>query len=191
VRARGLSVYQIVFAGGQALGALLWGAVAQTAGLVVTYVVAGGVMLAGAATVRIWPLREVGGLNRDPAIYWPEPDLALEPDPHAGPVLITLAFTVPPERQERFVAAMRWVGRSRRRTGATQWGLFRDGDAPDVFLEVYLVDSWSEHLRQHGGRLTGYDQQREQEARALAEGEPEVRHLLPAEPLTEPIIEPT
>lgn len=48
VRARGLSVYQMVFAGGQALGALAWGALSELTSLVVALCVAAGAMAAGA-----------------------------------------------------------------------------------------------------------------------------------------------
>jgi hypothetical protein len=44
---------------------------------------------------------------------------------------------------------MRVVERHRRRTGAYQWGLYRDLADPDRFLESFVVDSWAEHLRQH------------------------------------------
>ena len=77
---------------------------------------------------------------------------------------------------------MELVRRSRQRTGATRWGLFREGEEARRFVEVYLVPSWDEHLRQHGGRLTGTDRDFERTARALAEGEPRVTHLLPARP---------
>jgi hypothetical protein len=40
-----------------------------------------------------------------------------------------------------------------------------------------VVRSWAEHLRQHGERLTGADQEFEERAIALAEGPPEVQHL--------------
>ncbi|SDZ32863.1 Predicted arabinose efflux permease, MFS family [Micromonospora pattaloongensis] len=179
VRARGLSIYQMVFSAGQALGALAWGGLAQATSLVVAYVVAAGVMLAGAATVRIWPLFEVAGLNRDPAAYWPEPHLVLEPHPHAGPVPITVTYTVEPARQEEFLAAMPALRRSRLRTGAVRWGIYREGEAPQRFVEIYVVPSWDEHLRQHAVRLTEIDRHAEERARALAQGEPEVRHLLP------------
>jgi hypothetical protein len=76
---------------------------------------------------------------------------------------------------------MQAVRRSRQRTGATRWGLFRPGEAKDEFVEVYLVPTWDEHLRQHEGRLTGSDEQEEQKAWALAEGPPVVSHLLPAD----------
>jgi hypothetical protein len=62
-----------------------------------------------------------------------------------------------------------------------RWGLFRDGERPHRFVEVYQVPSWDEHLRQHTDRLTGTDQAIEEYARSLADGEPEVTHLLPAD----------
>jgi MFS family permease len=179
VRARGLSVYQVVFAGGQAIGALGWGALAEVTSLQVTYLAAATLMLAGAATVSRWPLFDVEGIDREPAAYWPEPHLLLEPEPDAGPVLISSTYRVRPANRDAFVAAMQAVRRSRQRTGASRWGLFRDGGDPAVFVEVYLVPSWEEHLRQHGGRLTGSDQEYETRALALAEGPAEVRHLLP------------
>jgi MFS family permease len=181
VRARGLSIYQVVFAGGQALGALVWGALAEATDLESAYLVAAGLMAAGAVSVRWWPLIDVAGVNRDPAAYWPEPHLMLDPEPDAGPVLISASYTVPPENRVAFVAAMQMVRRSRQRTGATRWGLFRDGANPSVFVEVYLVPSWEEHLRQHEGRLTGSDQARERAALALADGPATVTHLLPAD----------
>ncbi|TDC72861.1 MFS transporter [Micromonospora sp. KC606] len=182
VRARGLSVYQMIFAGGQALGALAWGALGQLTSLVTALTVAGVAMAAGALSVLRWPLRDTRGLNRDPATYWPEPHLTLAAQPRTGPVLVTVSYTVAPGRQAEFVEAMRAVGRSRRRTGAMRWGLFRSGERENGFVEVYQVPSWEEHLRQHGGRLTGADQAADERARALTDGPVRVHHLLPADP---------
>ena len=78
------------------------------------------------------------------------------------------------------MAAMEAVRRTRLQTGAVRWGLFRDGEHPDRFVEAYLVPSWDEHLRQHTGRLTGADRLAEERARALADGPPQVSHLLSA-----------
>jgi MFS family permease len=182
VRARGLGVYQIVFAGSQGLGALLWGAVADATSLATAHVAAAALMLFGAVSVRWWPLRSIRGMDRDPAAYWPEPHLDWDPAPHAGPVLVQVRYDVTPEQEEPFLAAMEDVRRSRRRTGATRWGLFREGEEARKFVEVYQVPSWDEHLRQHGGRLTGTDREIERRARALVDGEPQVTHLLPAYP---------
>jgi hypothetical protein len=41
--------------------------------------------------------------------------------------------------------------------------------------------NWAEHLRQHGGRLTGSDRATEVAAAACATGPPEIQHLLPPE----------
>jgi quinol monooxygenase YgiN len=93
---------------------------------------------------------------------------------------VELTYLVRPEQQDEFVRAMRWVRRSRLRTGATQWELYRAGEDPDTFVETYTVPSWDEHLRQHGGRLTGADQAREEYAMSLAAEPRQVVHLFPA-----------
>ncbi|MFB9236329.1 MFS transporter [Plantactinospora siamensis] len=180
VRARGLAIYQVVFAGGQAVGAFVWGLVADAAGLTLAFVAAAALMAVGAVTSQIWPLPELRGVDRDPATYWPRLELEHEPDPRVGPVLVTVAYDVPPERQPEFMQAMDLVRGSRQRTGAMRWGLFREGECRNRFVEVYLVPSWDEHLRQHGGRLTGADREAEDRARSIAERQPAVRHLLPA-----------
>jgi MFS family permease len=180
VRARGLSVQQIVFMGGQAVGALLWGVAANYVGLVPVFVAAGALMVLGAATSAIWPLFDTARLDRSTTVYWPEPQLMVEPDRDEGPVLITVTFTVPSENERGFVEAMQRVQASRRRTGATRWNLYRDAAVPGRFMETFLVPSWDEHLRQHRERLTATDQDIEREALMLAAGPPEVAHLLRA-----------
>ena len=181
VRARGLSVYQIIFAGSLGVASFGWGLLTDLTNLVVAFAAAGAVMLAGTATMRRWPLMDTSGVDSSPAVYWPQPDLSLEPDPRTGPILVTAQYTVEPANEVAFLEAMAWVGRSRRRTGATRWGLFREGETPSRFVELYLVPTWEEHLRQHSGRLTGADRDREEQALSLAVGEPVVAHLFPAE----------
>jgi hypothetical protein len=65
------------------------------------------------------------------------------------------------------------------RTGATEWGLYRNGEQPDVFEEIFFVASWDEHLRQHRERLTPADRDYEDEAKALSSTPPQTWHLLP------------
>jgi quinol monooxygenase YgiN len=182
VRARGLSTYQVVFVGGQGLAALGWGLLAQRFGLVAAFLVAAALMLAGAVSLRWWPLRNIEGLDRAPASYWPEPHLDFEPEPDDGPVLVTVTYLVAPEHEARFLDAMEAVRRSRQRTGASRWDLYRDGADRHRFVETFVVRSWAEHLRQHDERLTGADQALEERANALAEGPPEVKHLFSVRP---------
>lgn len=181
VRARGFGIYQVVFAGGQAAGAFLWGQVAEWSSLRTTYLIAALVMLAGTATVFRLPMHEGDGADRSPAVYWPEPHLMLQPHLDEGPVLVTAVYRVAEENHQAFAEAMREVRGSRLRTGATRWGLFRDGGSPERFVEVYQVPTWEEHLRQHDGRLTGSDERAEERALRLARGPAEVSHLLPAD----------
>jgi hypothetical protein len=182
VRARGLSTYQIVFVGGQGVAALVWGLLAERFGLVAVFLAAAGLMLAGAASLRWWPLHDTEGLDRSPAMYWPEPHLDFEPEPDDGPVLVTATYRVAEDQEPRFLEAMEQVRRSRQRTGASRWDLYRDGADRRQFVETFVVPSWAEHLRQHGERLTGTDQALEERAIALADGPPEVQHLFSIQP---------
>ena len=173
VRARGLSVQQIVFMGGQAVGASSGGSSAQYTGLVVAFVVGVGAhgprrghdrgpAAARHHGPRPQPTRSTG----------PEPQLVTEPDPDEGPVLITVTFTVPRGQRRPFLEAMTHVRASRQRTGAARWSLYRDAADPSRFVEAFHVPSWDEHLRQHRDRLTGADQDIERRALALADGPP-------------------
>lgn len=69
----------------------------------------------------------------------------------------------------------------RRRTGATAWTMRVDAAEPSRYVEQYTVASWAEHLRQHEGRLTGYDRELDLRARALSTGPTEVAHLFTAQ----------
>jgi MFS family permease len=182
VRSRGMALYIIVFQGGQAAGALVWGLVVKGSGDTRTAfaVVAAALLVGGLGAGRRWPLLQPGAIDVRPARHWPEPDMVIEPDPGHGPVLVTVEYRVPTERADAFREAMRPVGRSRRRSGGDRWGLFQDGADPERFLEVYVVATWEEHLRQHQERVTHTDRLFEERARELvAEGtEPRVEHLL-------------
>jgi MFS family permease len=182
VRARGLSTYQIVFVGGQGVAALVWGVLAEQVGLVAVFLAAGALMLAGAISLRWWPLRDIEGMDRSPASYWPEPHLDFDPEPDDGPVLVTVTYQVPEDRETRFLEAMESVRRSRQRSGASRWNLYRDGADRHQFVETFLVPSWAEHVRQHDERLTGADQALEERAIALAEATPQVQHLFSVPP---------
>ena len=178
VRARGLSVYQMVLFGAQGFGALAWGAIADPVGIVPTFLIAAAVMIAGVATMRLWPIIDTSGMDRRTVQYWADPRLALEADPEDGPVVVRTVYAVVSEKEEAFLRAMARVRLSRLRTGATRWGLFRNSETPQQFVELFTVPSWEEHLRQHSDRLTGTDQQYEEEAEAFSVSPVETSHLI-------------
>jgi MFS family permease len=179
VRARALAVYTVTFTGSMTVGALLWGLVAEGVGLRTTLLVAAIVELAGTAAGLLRRLPEIGHLDPKPAIYWPEADLAVDPELDSGPVLVTVEYTVAPEEEAAFLQAMDHLRRSRRRTGADRWELYRDGLRRDRFLEIFRVPSWEEHLRQHEGRLTAVDKAIEEHALAFSDPPARADHLLP------------
>jgi MFS family permease len=180
VRARGLAVYQLVFMGGQAVAAAVWGLLANEVGLPATLLMAAALLAAGSATVAWWPLPDVTGLDRTPARV-PLPDLAFQPRPTDGPVLVTHQYAVRPENAAAFIAVMRDIERSRRRTGAVSWNLYREGEDPCRFLEMYVVRTWGEHVHQHHRRLTGNDRLLVKRAIELSEAPPVIAHMFPAD----------
>ena len=184
VRARGLAVYMLIFTGSMTAGALLWGLVAEGVGLQATFLAAAVVLLVGVVAGVVWRVPETGHLDPQPVIYWPAARLAFDPEADAGPILVTVEFIVTPERQAAFLEAMGQLRRSRRRTGASRWDLYRDGDRPDRFVEVFSVPSWEEHLRQHEGRLTAADKAIEEAALAFSDPPARAEHLLPPKQLS-------
>jgi hypothetical protein len=53
----------------------------------------------------------------------------------------------------------------------------RNTETADRYLEIFLVNSWAEHLRQHD-RQTQADREQERRLRSYVAAEPEVRHLI-------------
>ena len=197
-RARALAYYQLVFMGGQAFGALAWGAVADAYGLAAAFVIpAGGLVLVAILGVLLLPLRSDHDV-RHSELPWAAVPSRMDWDLDAGPVLVTLEWQVRGDAIPEFLAVMRRLARARRRTGAALWGVFQDAEDPELFLETFTVTTWHEHLRQHVERGTVADADLEGRARAfLSEGtDPAVRHLVwaysvsAAQPDSEPDVLP-
>jgi predicted MFS family arabinose efflux permease len=179
VRARALSIYTLVFMGSNAAGALLWGLTANRLGLQPAMLLAGGAMVAGAAAGLFWRVPNTDHVDVQPAVYWSDARLAVEPEPGAGPVLVVVHYTVTPEQQVPFLDAMGHLRRARLRTGGTRWELYRDGERPNQFVELFTVRSWEEHQRQHAGRLTKSDRVVEEAALSFSSPPAYADHLLP------------
>lgn len=183
VRARGLSVYQLVFMGGQAIGSLVWGLLAGATSSVTALLVSAALLLVCALSAWWWPLHaRTGDLDLTPSAHWPEPALVFEPEPLDGPVLVLTRYRVEPHEEVEFFAAMAVLGRSRQRTGASQWQLFRSVEREFIFVEAFVVRSWGEHMHQHHTRLTGNDLLIEQSVERFVNGEPQSQHLIAVQP---------
>jgi MFS family permease len=178
VRARVLAIFILVYQGSFALGSAAWGAVAQRAGIRIALICA-GVGTIGSVMFALFAKLPESTTDLSPWNHWRMPIVVREAtaDLRRGPVLVTVEYTVIPEREAEFVAAIHQYGRIRRRDGAYRWGIFRDTAAAERYLEIFLVNSWAEHLRQHE-RQTQADRDVEQRLSSCVVADPKVRHLI-------------
>lgn len=179
VRGRALAMYLVTFAGTQALSSVVWGQVTNQVGVRITFLIAAGVMTVGVIAGLIWSVPDTGHLDREPAVYWSDPRLAVEPEMDAGPVMVAVHYVVEAGKEPDFLTAMAALRVTRRRTGGISWELYRDAEHRDRFVELFRVGSWEEHLRQHSGRLTATDRQIEEAALAFSDPPARADHWLP------------
>ena len=91
---RGLALYQTAVFGGMALGAWLWGLLAEARGADVALLVAAAAMLAGALAGLAAPLPNRADLDLDPLDRFRAPSLALDLQPRSGPVAVSIEFRI-------------------------------------------------------------------------------------------------
>ena len=182
VRARVLAIFMLITQGGLALGSVVWGTIGSRASVDVALILSGLATIASAALGLVARLpEEVADVS--PWNHWRMPAIvqSAEPGLDEGPVLVTVEYRVAPASVRAFLREMERYGRVRRRDGASRWGIFRDVEQPDRYVESFVVASWAEHLRQHE-RVTRADSAIEQEVRRHAKQDPVVHHLIYAQP---------
>jgi len=157
VRARGMALYALVMTGSIAIGAVLWGALANW-NLSASQLIAAIVIAAGSLASLRWPLTWDREFDMS-MVPGDEPDVMMSPMPSDGPVLVTVNYRVALDRLDEFIEIMEYVEGHRRRTGGYQWSLFRDLADSERFVETFMVSSWGEHLRQHHRRTAVSDEQ--------------------------------
>jgi MFS family permease len=181
VRARVLAVFMLISQGGMAAGSAVWGSVGARASVETALLWAG---LGTIATTALGLMARLPDMTADvsPWNHWRVPAIVKDVAPalEQGPVLVTVEYLVDPQHAKQFLRAIHKYGRVRRRDGASSWGIFRDIERADVYLETFQVSSWAEHLRQHE-RATRGDRALEDRLQSYARGEPTVRHLIYAE----------
>ncbi len=170
VRARGLAAFVMIFMGGMALGAILWGQIATRVGIPTALTMAAIGMVIAVVITWKFKLGQHEVPDFTPTMDWPLPVLA-EPPPPDVPVIVTISYRIQSDKRSAFVDAMQEVRRMRRRNGAYFWQLFHDSEDPTQFVEVFMDESWIEHLRQHE-RVSVADREIQRRAKQyLAEGE--------------------
>ena len=178
VRARVLAIFILVYQGSYAFGTVVWGAFAQRTSVRTALVYAGIATIATTAVAAFAKLPD-STADLSPWNHWHLPVVIEQvgADLAQGPVLVTIEYAVISKQTTEFIAAMQEYGRVRRRDGAYRWGTFRDTEVANRYLEIFLVNSWAEHLRQHQ-RQTQADRELEGRIYSYLAGEPVVRHLI-------------
>jgi MFS family permease len=178
VQARVLAIFSLVYMGCFALGSAVWGGVAQRRGIGLALICSGFGTVGSVMLALIARLPD-STADLTPWNHWRMPVIVKEVGAELleGPVLVTLEYSVVSGREAEFIGAIRKYARTRRRDGAYQWGIYRDTEVANRFVEIFLVHSWAEHLRQHE-RQTKADREVEQRVYSYVAGEPKVRHLL-------------
>ena len=162
IRGRGVAVYLMALQGSFALGAFVWGAIAEQAGLETTLYAAAVAMAVGALATSFLRLRDYTDSATEPGRLTFEPVTATSVYDDDGPIVITVNWQIAPERRDRFMAAMRSVRRELKQKGALDWYLVEDVTRPGAILETFSVATWAEYQRLPE-RVTVADERVEQE----------------------------
>lgn len=176
VRARGLSIFLMIFYGAMAAGSLAWGRIAGDLGIPVTLLIAAAGALVAAALSWRWKLYRGEALDMTPSMHWSLPVKPADVELDRGPVLVTIQHRVDPGDREVFLTLMHDQRAARKRSGAITWSIFEDVENPGLYIESFTDISWVEHLRHHN-RVTESEKEHEKRVRALeSEGYPVITH---------------
>lgn len=184
VRARGLALYLTAISAGIALGSALWGKMAGWTGVPWTWAAGAAALVATLALAYRWRFDRIAEVDLSPApMTEPEASLIGAEDADS-PALVVVAYEVREDAEGDFLRALRLVGRARRRTGATDWSVYRDAERDHRYIETFVLPSWDEHVRQHRRRTVTDFALQEDVRRYLRPGtRPTAKHFVaPPEP---------
>jgi len=180
VRTRVVSVHQMIYWGGVAIGSIIWGIVAEIWGIPTALLAASIGLVIGLVTSTRYKLKPLTDVDMTPSMHWSMPRVMIDIDDHGeSSVLVEIEFQVDPTHSHEFESAMNKVRSLRLRDGAINWELFHDIENPSRYVEMFTSESWTEHLRQHE-RITKADLAIEQHAISFHIGKdpPRISHLI-------------
>lgn len=156
ITGRALASYQAATAGGIAMGAWIWGSVAQHLGTGWGIAASGIAMLLVTAIGRKLRIADPGAVSETEVKQMADPDEILGLTGRSGPILIEIDYSVDPDQARQFYELMQNVGQFRRRNGAYQWSLARDVGDGSAWVERFSCPTWHDYLRQRD-RMTARD----------------------------------
>lgn len=191
IQARALGTYMTTFQGGMALGAILWGYIAEHTSTPIALTTAACGLLITFPFARKFHILH-GPLPDHTPYQWkhPAPQLALDTEPTDGPVRVSIEYRVPLENYAEFTSAIHQLRGVRLRDGAIRWGIYRDAIDPKHLNETFLMESWLDYLRSRE-RITAADEAIRARVRALHEHDepPKTTYQIYAREVANPVRE--
>lgn len=149
VRARGLAVFLMVFFGSMALGSVVWGQVATATSVQIALITAAAGLALGILVTRRFKVGQAENADLNPAALWPEAPSLPEGQTADRRAMVTVEYQVQAEQTSAFLETLFAFSKERMRDGATQWFVHESVETPGLWLESFMLPSWSEHLEQH------------------------------------------
>jgi MFS family permease len=154
VRARALSIYQLAQNGALTIGSFCWGWLGGYIGLSHTFLAAAAVGLVLMLIARFFSIetivREASPATAAPAPQpeAPAPEIASQLRNTRGRVMEVAYYRVNALRRAEFLRLMNEVHHIRGRAGALFWQVYEDVAHPEEWVEVWTMESWTDHLRE-------------------------------------------
>jgi MFS family permease len=187
VQARALGAYQMIFAGGMALGGVIWGFIAEHVSTPKSLMCASvGLALTLPLSLRFHVLRGVQP-DLSPHLHpLPAPELAQEREDNEGPVRVSIDYYIDPRDYAAFTKAIHRLRDVRLRDGAIRWGVYQDASDPGHLNETFITESWLEYLRQRE-RYTASDRRIGDLVRSFHRGKepPRISHMFYAKEVSD------
>jgi len=147
IRGRGVALFLLAVQGSFAVGALIWGGVAEQTSLQTALVSAGLTMAVSSVLVLPLRLSRYMDVDTDTATLLADPPTVTSVHDDDGPILLTARWQIDPAHRDDFVAAMEPVRRALKRQGALSFRLVEDVEQPGHMLESFTMATWSEYQR--------------------------------------------
>jgi MFS family permease len=154
VRARALSIYQLAQNGALTVGSFGWGWLGGQIGIPHTFLAAsivGVVLMIAARFFSIEAVVRAPSSVSERIATLPEapaPEFASLLRNARGRVMEMAYYRVGPLQRVAFLRLMNELRHVRRRAGAVFWQVYEDVAHPEKWVEVWSMESWTEHLRE-------------------------------------------
>ena len=152
IGARVLAVYLLVLNGGLVVGSVIWGTVANTFGIPVTFLVASLALAATIIARKPYSSKLLDDLDFTPVSdHWSlPPQSSIDPSQNDNQALVTIEYqNIDPKLSLEFERSVHELGRTLKSEGMAYWELFQDPSDISHYIEIRIADTWTDHMRQH------------------------------------------